>query len=101
MNRIAARALAVLVLVIILLSGTVFFLCEYVADAEEWILFSGSPHLYDNGKISAGALVDCNGALLVDLTDGRTYTADADLRKATLHWVGDRLGNIRLPSIEY
>lgn len=101
MNRIAARALAVLVLVIALLSGTVFFLCEYVADAEEWIMFSGSPHLYSNGKISAGALVDRNGELLVDLTDGRTYTADADLRKAMLHWVGDRLGNIRLPSIEY
>ncbi len=101
MNRIAARAFAVLVLVIVLLSGIVFFLCEYVADAGEWIMFSGSPHLYDNGKISAGALVDRNGELLVELTDGRTYTADSDLRKAMLHWTGDRLGNIRLPSIEY
>ena len=101
MNRIATRALAVLILVLFLAAGTVFFLCEYVSDAKEWIMFSGSPHLYTNGKISAGALTDRNGQLLVDLTDGRTYNADADLRKATLHWAGDRQGNIRLPSIDY
>lgn len=101
MNRIAARALSVLILVMFLAAGTVFFLCEYVSDSRDWIMFSGSPHLYTNGKVSAGALVDRNGQLLVDLTDGRTYNADSALRKAMLHWTGDRLGNIRLPSIDY
>ena len=37
MNRIAARALAAWALVIVLLAGMVFFLCEYVANAEQWI----------------------------------------------------------------
>lgn len=101
MNRIATRALAVLILVLALAGGTVFFLCEYVSNSKEWVMFSGSPHLYTNGKVSAGALVDRNGQLLADLTDGRSYHADATVRKATLHWVGDRLGNIRLPSIDY
>lgn len=101
MNRIATRALAVLVLVLVLLTGTVFFVCEYVADSKEWITFSGSPHLYSNGKISTGALVDRNGQLLVDLTDGRSYHADPLIRESTLHWIGDRQGNIRLPSIDY
>ncbi len=101
MNRIATRALAVLLLVVVLLTGTVFFLCEYVAESKEWITFSGSPHLYSNGKISTGSLVDRNGQLLVDLTDGRSYNNDPIIRKATLHWVGDRQGNIRLPSIDY
>ena len=101
MNRIATRALAVLLLVAVLLGGTVFFLCEYVADSKEWIMFTGSPHLYSNGKISTGALVDRNGQLLVDLTEGRSYNPDPAIRKATLHWVGDRQGNIRLSSIGY
>jgi len=101
MNRIATRALAVLILVLVLGAGTVFFLCEYISNARDWVMFSGSPHLYTNGKVSAGALTDRNGMLLVDLTDGRAYNADSAVREATLHWVGDRQGNIRLPSIDY
>ena len=101
MNRIATRALALLILVLVLAAGTVFFLCEYIADAKQWVMFSGSPHIYTNGKVSTGALVDRNGELLVDLTDGRSYHPDALTREAVLHWVGDRQGNIRLPSIDY
>ena len=101
MNRIATRALALLILVLALAAGTVFFLCEYVADAKQWVMFSGSPHIYTNGKVSTGALVDRNGELLVDLTDGRSYHPDALTRKAVLHWIGDRQGNIRLPSVDY
>ena len=102
MNRIATRALAVMILVMGLLAGTVFFICEYISDAGDWILFSGSPHIYDsNGKMGTGTLVDRDGVLLVDLTNGRTYNADASLRRAMLHWVGDRQGNIRLPSIDH
>lgn len=101
MNRIATRALALLVLVLALAAGTVFFLCEYVADSKAWIMFSGSPHVYTNGKVSTGALTDRNSELVVDLTDGRRYHADPAIRRAMLHWVGDRQGNIRLPSIDY
>ena len=101
MNRIATRSLALLMLVLALAAGTVFFLCEYVADSKEWVMFSGSPHIYTNGKVSTGALTDRNGEILVDLTDGRSYHADPAVRMATLHWVGDRQGNIRLPSIDY
>lgn len=101
MNRIATRALALMVFVLVLTAGLVFFLCEYVSDAGEWILFSGSPHVYSGGKVSVGALVDRNGELLVDLKNGRSYHADSIVRKSTLHWVGDRQGNIRFPSIDY
>ena len=34
MNRIATRALAVLTLVLALMAGTVFFVCEYISDAK-------------------------------------------------------------------
>lgn len=101
MNRIATRALAVWVLVLVLIGGTAFFVCEYVADSREWILFSGSPHIYTNGKVSAGAVLDRNGVMLTALTDGRSYHTNPLVRQATLHWVGDRQGNIRLPSIDY
>jgi len=92
MNRIATRAMAMLVLVLVLVGGIGFFLGEYFAKAEEWVLFSGSPHVYSNGRLGTGVITDRSGVILVDLTDGRSYTGDPLLRKAMLHWVGDRQG---------
>lgn len=101
MNRIATRAIAVLMLVLALGGGLVFFLCEYIANAEEWIRFSGSPHIYTNGKVATGSICDRNGEVLVDLTNGRTYHPSSAVRQATLHWVGDRQGNIYIPTVDY
>ncbi len=89
----------VLILVLVLAGGTLFFLGEYAAGASDWVMFSGSPHVYNGNKVSAGVITDCDGNLLVDLTGERTYCSDETLRKATLHWVGDRLGNISVPTI--
>lgn len=101
MNRIATRAMAMLVLVLVLVGGIGFFLGEYFAKAEEWVLFSGSPHVYSNGRLGTGVITDRSGVILVDLTDGRSYTGDPLLRKAMLHWVGDRQGNISVPYISH
>ena len=101
MNRIATRAAALLILVVALAAGCVFFLCEYVADSKDWVMSSGSPHVYTDGKISTGAITDRNGQMLVDLTNGREYTTEEQMRKALLHWVGDRQGNVSVPYISY
>ena len=65
-------------------------------------MFSGSPHVYDDrGKISCGVTTDRDGILLTDLRDGRTYSGDSLLRKASLHWVGDRQGNVLVSYPDY
>ena len=94
MNRIAGRAWVSLALVLALIGGMMFFLAEYFMDAKEWVMFSGSPHVYQNGKLSEGLILDRDGALLADLSNGRSYAPDEALRKAMLHWTGDRLGNV-------
>ena len=101
MNRIATRAMMILILILLLSAGLTFFLGEYLVEADDWVTFTGSPHLYTKGKVSAGAITDRNGLLLVDLTDGRTYAAEESFRKSTLHWVGDRLGNIGVPYLNH
>ena len=102
MNRIASRTGAVLVLVLVLIAGMAFFVTEYFAKAQDWILFSGSPHIYDDtGKLSYGVITDRDGNLLVDIREGRTYTSDATVRTAMLHWVGDRLGNIKVSYLNH
>lgn len=101
MNRIARRAAVLVVLLLLLAAGTVFFLGEFLSDSGDWILFSGSPHLYSGNKVSTGMIADRTGGLLVDLRDGRTYAENASVRKSMLHWVGDRKGNVSVPFVEH
>ena len=90
----------VLVLVLALAVGLVFFFGEFLTKSGDWILFSGSPYVYDSeGKIDTGTVSDRNGVLLADLTEGRRYASDPTVREAMLHWVGDRQGNIRAPYV--
>ena len=101
MNRIARRASVLVVLLLLLAAGTVFFVGEYLSKSGDWILFSGSPHVYDNNKISLGVIADSSGGLLADLRDGRTYCENEQVRKSMLHWTGDRKGNISVPFVDH
>lgn len=100
MNRIASRATAAAVLVLVLLGGLGFFLTEYFHKAQDWVMFTGSPHIYTNGRLGSGVITDRSGILLADLREGRSYSTDETLRKAVLHWVGDRQGNVSVPYMD-
>ena len=91
----------VLILVAALLVGTLFFTGEYLIEGGDWVIFSGSPHVYNGGNIGCGTVTDRDGNLLLDLTAGRTYSADAALRLSTVHWLGDRLGYISAPALAH
>ena len=99
MNRIAGRAGITLLLVLVLLAGFVFFLFEYVVEAGDWVIFPGSPHIYNGGNIGCGAIVDRDGTLLLDMNGQRIYAQEEELRKATIHWLGDRRGHISAPAL--
>ncbi len=99
MHRVASRGLIAMVLVLALAAGMVFFFVEYATRAEDWVMFTGSPHVYSGGKLSGGTVTDRTGTRLLDLSGGRSYAASADLRKAMLHWTGDRAGNILVPAL--
>lgn len=101
MNRIASRATALLLVCAFLLGGFALFLAEYFAKAENWVLSSGSPHIYTGGNIGCGVVVDRNGILLVDLNDGRKYSNSLPLRQAIVHWIGDRNGSISAPALPH
>jgi len=99
MNRISGRAGIVFLLVLVLLTGFAFFVAEYAMNAHDWVLFPGSPHIYNGGNIGCGEAVDRDGILLLDMNGGRTYTSDPQLRRATVHWIGDRYGSISAPAL--
>lgn len=101
MNRIAGRAKALLLLATLLLGGFFFFVGEFWAKADKWVVFPNSPHLYSAGNIGSGVVVDRDDYLILDLNNGRTYTEDMALRKSMLHWVGDRYGMISAPALPH
>lgn len=99
MNRIAGRTTICVLLALILVAGFAFFVTEYIIDAENWVISSGSPHVYNAGNIGTGTVVDRDGTLLLDMSDEWTYATNDSLRKSTLHWLGDRDGYISAPAL--
>lgn len=97
MKKVSGRAIFPLILAIVLLAGTVLLCVRYFVKADEWVTFSGSPHVYTGVNLDGGVVTDRDGTLLLDSTDGRTYSADAVTRTATMHLLGDRYGYIQAP----
>ena len=101
MNRIAGRAGIALLLVLLLLVGFGLFVFEYVTGASSWVVFSGSPHVYNGGNIGCGVVVDRDGTQLLDLSDSRSYAQAEAVRRSTVHWLGDRKGSISAPALSH
>ena len=101
MNRIIGRSKVLLALILALALGISLFFGEYLARSHNWVLHPGSPHIYYAENIGCGLIADRDGSLLADLTGQRTYATNENLRKAMLHWLGDRGGNISAPALSY
>lgn len=94
MNRVTKRTWLMGLFILVLLGGMLFFLWEYLTQAEDWVAFTGSPHLYNNSNIGYGTITDRSGEVLLDIDSERRYASQESTRKSTLHWLGDRKGFI-------
>lgn len=103
MNKIARRSAISAVLAVVLLLGIAFFVVRFCLESGKWVITAGSPHVYEvvgeEYTVECGVAVDPDGNLLLDMRDGWTYTQNESLRKANVHWVGDREGNIIAPAL--
>lgn len=100
MNRVTKRAWIMVVFILILAGGMVFFLGEYATQSRTWVLSAGSPHLYNNSQnLGCGYVTDREGILLLDTRKERIYCEDETIRRATLHWLGDADGYISATAI--
>ena len=99
MNRVASRSTIALLLAVILLGGLCVFLIEFMIEADDWAVFQGNPHVYNGTNIGCGVITDRSGEVLLDSTGERTYADDSAIRKATIHWLGDRYGYISAPAV--
>ncbi len=93
MNRIMKRTWIMRLFVLTLLAGLVLFGYEYVTGASRWIGSPGSGYMQAD-SIGRGTVLDRDGEVLLTVGDSKQYSADPDTRRSTLHWLGDRQGNI-------
>lgn len=94
MNKLAKRAWFALALAGILSIGLLVIIVRYFTQAQDWVTFQNSPHVYNNGVMDSGMIVSREGTLLLDATHGRSYAEDYTLRCSMLHLLGDTEGNI-------
>lgn len=105
MNKIARRSAIAIVLAGVLLLGFGVFIVRFLLFSDQWVITSGSPHVYtvhDQGNdevLECGVAVDPDSNLLLDMREGWTYSNNSDLRRAMIHWVGDRENNIIAPAL--
>lgn len=95
MKKIEKRAVFCLLLAGVLLAGLGLFTVKFFAQGSQWASFPSNRHLYVDGKLQKGRILDRNGVVLVQTVDGqRTYNESKSIRRATLHAVGDGEGRI-------
>jgi len=95
MSKVRTRALSVFILVVIALLGMGFYVARYVIFGAEWASAPFNATVYRRGVLAIGVVTDRNGVVLAGVTDGkRTFAENPDVRRSTLHAVGDMEGNI-------
>ncbi|MBR6700287.1 MAG: penicillin-binding protein [Firmicutes bacterium] len=95
MKSITKRTIVSLILAGILILGTGIFVFNFFTKGSEWASYPANSHLYTNGILNSGTLLDKDGAVLADAHDGTwSYHDDQTTRKALLHTVGVPDGTI-------
>ena len=99
MKQVKQRTLLIYILLILFVAGLVLYTARYVALGSRWASFPGNLSAYDSGIPVLGQILDRSGVVLYDAAQG-AYSDDDTLRRATLHAVGDREGNISTSALQ-
>ena len=68
MNKLAKRAWFALALAGVLLLGMGVIVVRYFIDSPDWVTFQNSPHVYTDGVMNSGKIVDRGGTVVVSGT---------------------------------
>lgn len=95
MRKVEKRATICLLIALVLFAGLCLYTYRFVTQGEKWASFYGNTQIYTDGQINRGSIYDRYGTLLMACTpDGVEYTDDYELRRSTVHVVGDPKGNV-------
>lgn len=84
-----------LILLFFFLFGLAALVFNYFKNGSSWALHPTDQHLYTNGQLKVGTIVDRNGVVLSQMSNGtRIYNKDKTIRTAVMQTVGDSGGNV-------
>lgn len=94
MNKILKRSFVLFFVILAFVFGIVLYYVSLAVSGDSWVTYPANKHIYSNGVlIKAGDITDKNGVILAKTEDKkRIYNEDSDIRKATVHAVGDLNG---------
>lgn len=88
MKKLTGRAVSVLIIIGLVITGMAVYLVRYITLGEDWALY-----FYRQNSGSTGMIYDRNGLVLADFSpNGNYYSEDALTRKACYHIIGDYSG---------
>lgn len=96
MRTITRRTYIVIFLVIAFFAGLGYMLFSFYTEGGNWAAHRANSHIYSGGELTvAGTIYDRDGTALVETAEGdRVFHSDANVRKSTLHVIGDSQGFI-------
>lgn len=95
MKKLEKRAIICLTLAAVLFLGVAFFVGRFVLHGKNWATFYANDSIYEEGILDVGRILDRDGNVLAENKDGNVkYSDDESVRRATVHVVGDKHGNI-------
>jgi len=91
MINLEKRAKALLLLAVLFTGGLGLLGFNLVTNAKSWVVHPGNKNIYTNGILTGiGEITDINGKMLSQTVEGeRKFAGDLNVRKATVHIVGD------------
>ena len=94
MNRILKRSICLFIVLFAFVAGIILYYTSLAVSGGEWATYPANKHIYSNGiLIKAGKITDANGVVLSETKNNtRVYNKSLDIRKATVHAVGDLNG---------
>lgn len=92
MKMITRRGIFLWILCILFIAGMAVLVVSFAHNGSDWAMKRYNKHMYSNGElIGAGTIYDCDDVPLAQTIDGeRVYSEDRQVRKGTLHIVGDK-----------
>ncbi len=96
MKNTTRRAYMLYFVLVAFFVGFTILIGMFITNGSDWATKKANRHLYSDGSISAaGAIYDRDGEVLAKTVDGsRKYSESSNVRKATLHTIGDLNGFI-------
>ena len=95
MKKVKRRAYSLLTLIGATVILLVIFFFRLASDGEDWATFPSNQNVFAGGELALGSVYDRNGEILAQAENRvMQFNDSAAVRRANMHIVGDRRGNI-------